>query len=37
MVHDGDMRRSDDVLAELMIRGTSAAAWRDISAVDVRG
>jgi len=37
MVHEGDMRRSDDELAELMIRGTSAAASIDMSAVVVRG
>jgi hypothetical protein len=31
MVHEGEMRRSDDELAELMIRGTSAAARRDMT------
>lgn len=30
MLHDGDMRRSDEELGELMRSGTSAALWSDI-------
>jgi hypothetical protein len=33
MVHDGEMRRSEDELGELMMRGTSAALWRDMLTV----
>jgi hypothetical protein len=32
MVHDGEMRRSDEELGELTRRGTSATLWRDILA-----
>lgn len=32
MDHEGEMRRSDDVLAEQTSRGTSAAGWRDMMA-----
>jgi hypothetical protein len=32
MVHDGEMRRSDEELGELTRRGTSATLWRDIMA-----
>lgn len=32
MLHDGLMRRSEDELGELMMRGTSATLWRDILA-----
>jgi hypothetical protein len=33
MVQDGEMRRSEDALDELMRRGTSAALWTDMLAV----
>jgi hypothetical protein len=36
MLHDGLMRRSDDEFGELMSNGTSAAAWRDMLAAEVR-
>jgi len=32
MVHDGLILRSDDELGELMMRGTSATLWSDMSA-----
>lgn len=32
MLHDGEMRRSEDELGELMMRGTSAALWSDRAA-----
>lgn len=32
MLHDGVIRRSDEEFGELMRSGTSAAAWRDMSA-----
>lgn len=35
MVHEGETRRSEDELGELMRRGTSAAAWRDMPAAAV--
>jgi hypothetical protein len=30
MLHDGDMRRSEDEFEEATIMGTSAAVWKDI-------
>jgi hypothetical protein len=30
MLHDGEMRRSEDELGEVMRSGTSAALWIDI-------
>jgi hypothetical protein len=32
MLQDGEIRRSEDELGEVMRSGTSAALWRDISA-----
>jgi hypothetical protein len=34
MVHDGEMRRSDEELGELTRRGTSATLWRDMMALE---
>jgi hypothetical protein len=34
MVHDGEMRRSDEELGELTSRGTSATLWRDMMALE---
>tara|TARA_R110002003_G_scaffold141_13_gene12971 strand:- start:8084 stop:8266 length:183 start_codon:yes stop_codon:yes gene_type:complete len=33
IVHDGEIRRSDDEFGELMMRGTSATLWRDMLAL----
>jgi hypothetical protein len=30
IVHDGEIRRSDEEFGELMMRGTSATLWRDM-------
>lgn len=34
ILHDGEIRRSDDELGELIRSGTSAALCSDISSVD---
>lgn len=34
MLHEGEIRRSEDELGELMRSGTSAALWSDILEAD---
>ena len=34
MLHDGEIRRSEEALGEVMMRGTSAALWRDAILAD---
>lgn len=36
IVHDGEMRRSEDELGELMRSGTSVALWSDMLVVGDR-